>query len=147
MQDITIWTGWARDAKKIKNSVMITVLTHQPGDAAPNNRYIIISARMGAADDIIAQYRPGCIIHAQGLVMANVSDGKAFIYMRPTFIYIGHTKYMADSPRKHQERQAEDESLLSELSTVCLHKPMQLESAEQMQYPANHLQISDGRAE
>lgn len=146
MQDITIWTGWARDAKKIKGGVMLTIITNQPGTATPQSRHILISSRMGAADDIIAQYRPGCIIHAQGLVFASASDGKAYLHMRPNFIYIGHTKYMADSPRKQQEPHQEDESLLSELSTVCLHKPMPLENEEQMQYPSNHLQISDDRA-
>ena len=144
MQDITIWTGWAREAKKVKNSVMLTVLTHQVGTSTPNNRYVLISNRMGAADDIIAQYRPGCIVHAQGAVYAN---DKGFLYMRPSFVYIGHTKYMADNPRKQQEQHQEDESLLSELSTVCLHTPVPLGTEEQMQLPTSHLRISDGRAE
>jgi len=147
VQDITIWTGWGKGAKKVKNSVLLTVITHQVGSLMPNTRMILISAKMGKADDIIAQYRPGCIIHAQGLVTADLSDGKIFMYMRPTFIYIGHTKYMVDNPRQQLGEHQEDESLLSGLSTVCLHKPMQLESEEQMQYPTDHVRISDDRAE
>jgi hypothetical protein len=147
MQDLTIWTGWGRSTKKVKNTVVLTVITHQTGSVVPQNRHIVIGSSMGKADDIIAQFRPGCIIHAQGMVFVTVTDGKAFLHMKPSFVYVGHTKYMADNPRKQQEQNQEDESLLSELSTVCLHKPVPLENEEQMQYPTNHLHISDDRAE
>ena len=147
MQDLTIWTGWGRDAKEVNRSVVLTILTHQVGTTVPNNRFVVMPSSMGRAADVIAQYRPGCIIHAQGMVFAKANEDKVFLYMRPTFIYIGHTKYMADNPREQQEQHQEDESLLSELSTVCLHKPMQLENEAQTQLPTNHVQITDDRAE
>lgn len=148
MQDITIWTGWANKIRRTRNDVVITVLTNPPSMEVPMSRNVLITSKMGKADDIMAQYRPGCIVHAQGIVQAKIyGEGQLFIFMKPQFVYIGHTKYMADNPRQQREQDQEDEDLHSALSSVCLHKPMQLEIEEQMILPANHLQILDDRPE